>query len=71
VKLWTSVSTGDHELAVELQKFDVIDTQEESSREPTLIKLRSAFSSTNDITGDPQFSQKPLVTCEPSLPVEV
>ena len=52
-----------------LKKLEFADTQEESSKLPAFINLRSGFSSTNDISGEPQFSQNPLDICDPALPV--
>ena len=52
-----------------LKKLELGDTQEGSFKLPAFINLRSGFSSINDIRGEPQFSQKPLDTVDPALPV--
>ena len=64
-----SSSTGDHGLAEELKKLECAETHEESSKLPALINLISGFSSTKEISGDPQFLQKPLDILDPALPV--
>ena len=64
-----SSSTGDHGLAEELKKLESAETHEESFRLPALMNLISGFSSTKQISGDPQISQKPLDILDPALPV--
>ena len=71
MKLCIFSSAGDQGLAVELQKFELAVTQEESSILPALINFISGFSSTKEIRGDPHSSQNPLETFEPAEPVTV
>ena len=46
------MSTGDQGTAEELKKLESADTQEESSKLPAFINLRSGFSSINDLKYD-------------------
>ena len=64
-------STGDQDLAVELQKFESAFIQVESSILPAFINLISGFSLTKEINGEPHCAQKPLDILEPAEPVTV
>ena len=64
-------STGDQDLAVELQKFESAFIQVESSILPAFINLISGFSLTKEINGEPHSTQKPLDILEPAEPVTV
>jgi hypothetical protein len=64
-------STGDQDLAVELQKFESAFIQVESSILPAFINLISGFSLTKEINGEPHSAQKPLDILEPAEPVTV
>ena len=64
-------STGDQDLAVELQKFESAFIQVESSILPALINLISGFSTTKEINGEPHSAQKPRDILEPAEPVTV
>jgi len=64
-------STGDQDLAVELQKFESAFIQVESSILPAFINLISGFSLTKEINGEPHSAQKPRDILEPAEPVTV
>ena len=64
-------STGDQDLAVELQKFESAFIQVESSMLPAFINLISEFSLTKEINGEPHSAQKPRDILEPAEPVTV
>ena len=64
-------STGDQDLAVELQKFESAFIQLESSILPAFINLISGFSLTKEINGEPHSAQKPRDILEPAEPVTV
>ena len=64
-------STGDQDLAVELQKFESAFIQVESSILPAFINLISGFSLTKEINVEPHSAQKPLDILEPAEPVTV
>lgn len=64
-------STGDQDLAVELQKFESALIQVESSILPAFINLISGFSLTKEINGEPHSAQKPRDILEPAEPVTV
>ena len=64
-------STGDQDLAVELQKFESAFIQVESSILPAFINLMSGFSLTKEINGEPHSAQKPRDILEPAEPVTV
>lgn len=64
-------STGDQDLAVELQKFESAFIQAESSILPAFINLISGFSLTKEINGEPHSAQKPRDILEPAEPVTV
>ncbi len=64
-------STGDQDLAAELQKFESAFIQVESSILPAFINLISGFSLTKEINGEPHSAQKPRDTLEPAEPVTV
>ena len=64
-------STGDQDLAVELQKFESAFIQVESSILPAFINLISGFSLTKEINGEPHSAQKPRDIFEPAEPVTV
>ena len=64
-------STGDQDLAVELQKLESAFIQLESSILPAFINLISGFSLTKEINGEPHSAQKPLDILEPAEPVTV
>ena len=64
-------STGDQDLAVELQKLESAFIQLESSMLPAFINLISGFSLTKEINGEPHSAQKPRDILEPAEPVTV
>ena len=64
-------STGDQDLAVELQKLESAFIQLESSILPAFINLISGFSLTKEINGEPHSAQKPRDILEPAEPVTV
>ena len=71
VKLWIVSSTGDHWLAVELQKLESALIHEESSMLPTFMNFTSEFSCTKETNGEPHSAQKPLEIWDPPDPVTV
>jgi len=64
-------STGDQDLAVELQKLESAFIQLESSILPAFINLISGFSLTKEINGEPHSAQNPRDILEPAEPVTV
>ena len=64
-------STGDQDLAAELQKFESAFIQAESSILPAFINLISGFSLAKEINGEPHSAQKPRDILEPAEPVTV
>ncbi|GIS76253.1 MAG: hypothetical protein CM1200mP12_19720 [Gammaproteobacteria bacterium] len=65
------LSTGDQCLALELQKFESIFSQE-NHLSPCLLLILNPFTSSIKLNrGEPHFSQKPRLMWLPSVPVTV
>ena len=62
-------SAGDHGLALVVQKFESIVSQDESSRLPALMIFIASKPTIWLSSGDPQVPQKPRLTSAPSVPV--